>query len=721
MTNPDARATQPESGHTSRILTALGRFENGRLAQLVRRHRTLFFSLFFGGMSVVSVTAAFLIRFELAGLDSSLFDWSPLWLPLVLTTVPLRLLGFRIFGRHRASWRYASLEDVPPLIGSIAASSAAVVAVWSLMLQERMAGPVLALDTLLYLAMVLVGRYAYRLLAMSWGTPGAKSTRVLVVGGGAAGNLAVEAMLTPILSHYHPVAIVDDDPLKRGMTIHGVEVAGQVAEIVDVARRSRAQAIVLALPSATTAQTYRVAKLCRETGLPLKTVPDIWQILSSNNRIDAVRDFDIDELLHRRTMRKLAPEVNRMLEGRTVLVTGAAGSIGSELCRQIADANAARLVCMDKDENGLFRIEQELIRRARTTELAFFLADIKDESRVEELFVRLRPEIVFHAAAYKHVPILQHHPVEAVRNNVGGTLNLVKAAKRHRVRRFVMISTDKAVNPTSVMGATKQVAEKVVLANSDDGSGSRFTTIRFGNVLGSNGSVVETFRDQIRRGVPVTVTHPEMERFFMTIAEAVRLVLFAATMGGGGDVFVLDMGEPVKIDDLARQMITLSGLTPDVDVPVVYTGLRPGEKLYEELWAEGEAPRPTGTPGIMVASRIAGGDRELGERVGRLLAVAGHNDPESTWMYLMDIVDGFQGRRGADSVLPPDADKLKRPVRGIKAAAAKVGSVGRIITPNWMKSYCVNCAETPENCAATAVLSETVTASIGIGGPNGLE
>lgn len=719
MTMTDERSTQPETGHRRRILAALAGLEDGRIARTVRRHRTLFFSLFFGGMSLASVTLAFLIRFELAGLDSSAIDWTPLWLPLAMTTVPMRLLGFRVFGRHRASWRYASLEDFPPLVGSILASSAAVAAVWSLLLREPMAGPVLALDTLLYISLVVLGRFAYRMIARAWDGPAGRRVPVLVVGAGEAGNLAVEAMLAPALSRYRPVAILDDDPLKRGMTIHGVEVVGPVAGIVEAARESGARAIVLALPSATTSQTYRIAGLCRETGLPLKTVPDIWQILSCDNRIDTVRDFDIDELLRRRPRRESVPEVERMLGGRTVLVTGAAGSIGSELCRQIADTDAARLVCLDKDENGLFRIEQELRRRTRNTELVFFLGDIKDERRIDELFARHRPEAVFHAAAYKHVPILQHHPVEAVRNNVGGTSNLVAAARRHGARRFVMISTDKAVNPTSVMGATKQIAEKVVLANSGPGAGPRFSTIRFGNVLGSNGSVVETFRGQIRHGGPVTVTHPDMERFFMTIAEAVRLVLFAATMGRGGDVFVLDMGDPVKIDELARQMITLSGLTPDVDVPIVYTGLRPGEKLYEELWAAGEAPRPTDAPGIMVASRDAGADHLLDGMVARLMASANENDPEGVWLGILDIVDGFQGRRGAESVLPPNEEALRRPPAR-KAAAARIAAGGPAPVPAAAGSYCAACAATSAVRAWPAA-SENMPGSIGIGGPNGLE
>jgi FlaA1/EpsC-like NDP-sugar epimerase len=317
-------------------------------------------------------------------------------------------------------------------------------------------------------------------------------------------------------------------------------------------------------------------------------------------------------------------------------------------------SGVAYLACLDKDENGLFRIERELRDGGARAQLEFLLGDIRDEVRLERFFTDARPEIVFHAAAYKHVPILQFHPEEAVLNNVFGTRQLADMAVRHGVERFVMISTDKAVHPTNVMGASKQIAEKLVLARHEAaGGGTRFMIIRFGNVLGSAGSVVEVFNRQITAGGPVTVTDATMERFFMTIAEAVQLVLFAAAMGTGGDVFILDMGKPVKIDDLARQMIRLSGLTPDVDIAIRYTGLRPGEKLYEELWSEGEEPQRTSNPGILAARRQSIDGAAVEQGAARLIGAARLGDRPALWSELLALVPDFQGHTGADAETPP--------------------------------------------------------------------
>ncbi len=675
MNTPNNRPEAPDSIRSGWLRAFVSRLEKSSPADLIRRHRTLFFNLVFGGLSILTTTFAFLIRFDLAGLDVHGYCWHPFWWPLAAATASMRLLSLRAFGRHRASWRYASLDDVRPMLWSVMIGSTTAALAWLTLEIGPVPVTVMALDALLYLLGSLVVRFAYRLLPRMHGEPFPRR-RALIVGAGAAGNLTIEAMFSAGLRGYRPVALVDDDPLKRGLTIHGVEVKGPIADVGKVARRSKAEAIVLAVPSASTAQVYRIAKACRDTGLPLKTIPDFGLILENGNSPAAVRDFDLDVLLNRRPMREDVPRVNEMLAGRTVLVTGAAGSIGSELCRQIGESDAKALICLDKDENGLFRIEQELRRTARVAELEFFLGDIKNRGRIDHLFVRRKPEIVFHAAAYKHVPVLQHHPVEAVLNNIGGTQNLAETARRHGAHRFVMISTDKAVRPTSVMGASKQVAEKIILRNAIEKGRTVFTTIRFGNVLGSNGSVVELFRGQIRRGGPVTVTHPDIERYFMTIPEAVRLVLAAAAIGEGKEVFVLDMGDPVRIDDLARQMITLSGLTPDIDVPVVYSGLRPGEKLYEELWADGEMPHPTGTPGILVAAEREAPDMGWIARVDGILAAAENEDLEGVWSALLKLVDEFQGRRGAEAALPPDAKTSGRRAPARKAAAATVGAAG---------------------------------------------
>ncbi len=635
--------------------------DEGRLTAFVRAHRLLFTLLFFGVLSAVSVTASFVLRFVVfeSVLPAVLAQWQMWWLAMLLVTVPLRLLFFWLTGVHRQSWRFASIEDLPPLVFSVFSSSALIiVALWAFW--RRPGGfplSTLAIDMVLCLGLVSAGRFAYRLIGGPADHLGnrAPRRRALVIGAGNAGALTIEAMQSPRLGGFKPVAIVDDNAGARGMRIRGVPVLGGIDEIADVARRVQAEVLVLAIPSATTTQMYRILGLCQETGLPLKSVPSFWEIMESDTPgVRRVEDFSTTSLLNRRPIVGDQAVIGELLRGRRVLVTGAAGSIGSELCRQVEAGGAAYLACLDKDENGLFRIERELKDGGARAELEFLLGDMRDEARLERFFAQTRPEIVFHAAAYKHVPILQFHPEEAVLNNVLGTRQLAEAAIRHGVARFVMISTDKAVRPTNVMGATKQVAEKLVLARQEQAQGTtRFSIIRFGNVLGSAGSVVEMFTKQIAQGGPVTVTDPTMERFFMTIAEAVQLVLFAAAMGQGGDVFILDMGKPVKIDDLARRMIRLSGLTPDVDIPVKYIGLRPGEKLFEELWAEGEQPERTANPGVLAARRQPIDPLAVQVAAARLIAAAREGDRDALWRELLGLVPDFQGPTGEAAQRPP--------------------------------------------------------------------
>ncbi len=598
---------------------------------------------------MLSWTVAFIVRFELSSILEPAVFWHDWWLRTLTIVVGLRLVAFILLGLHRVSWQYAAARDIFPILGAVLASSVVIVPTVLLMWQGAFPRSVFVIDTLICLILLAGARYSYRLGDEILASLGAgKRKKALVIGAGAAGNLTVRAMLSSKLAEYWPVALLDDDPLKLGTTIQGVPVVGQIESVEKIARRTGATAIVLALPMASSQEIYRILALCRPTGLPLKTIPDYGQIMRSSNVVTRLHSFSVNDLLHRRPVRADVPEIKAFLRGHAVLVTGAAGSIGSELCRQITEQGDARsLICMDKDENGLFRLEHRLRELGGLTELAFFLGDIKDRRRMDFLFESYGPDMVFHAAAYKHVPILQHHPVEAVRNNVGGTRTLVDLADRHDVGTFVLISTDKAVNPTSVMGATKRIAELIVRTR-DLTSKTSFCTIRFGNVLGSNGSVVELFMHQIREGRPVTVTHPDIERYFMTIPEAVHLVLFAATMGEGGEVFILDMGEPVKIDQLARQMIQLSGLTPDVDVPITYTGLRPGEKLYEDLWAEQEDPQATSHSGIRVARRRDRPLPDITEMVTTLLKAGEENDLSGCWKGILGLVPTFQGQTGEE-------------------------------------------------------------------------
>jgi FlaA1/EpsC-like NDP-sugar epimerase len=631
------------------------------IIRLLHRLRQPIYLVLCGGLAALSFTLAFHIRFDMSALDSEPVGWGMWWYQSLPLVVFLRLVFVMICGVQRPTWRYASARDAVPLIVAVAGSSLLIIPAVLWQWHGLFPRSVLVIDPLLYLVFLAAVRYAHRLAGELLGALRAgRRRKVIVIGAGRAGDLTVRAMRTQQVANYWPVAILDDDPYKQGATIQGVPVAGPVTLVAEVARRSGAKAIVLAIPSATTAELYRIIRLCRGTGLPLQTIPDLGQILQGSNVVARISDFSLEDLLSRRPVNSAVPEINDFLCGRVVLVTGAAGSIGAELCRQVVEQEVATLVCLDKDESGLFRLEHELSNSCEAEggtapRLVFFLGDIKDRARMEQLFATYRPDVVFHAAAYKHVPILQHHPLEAVRNNVGGTRLLAELADRHGVGTFLLISTDKAVNPTSVMGATKRIAERIVQARNQR-SATAFCTIRFGNVLGSNGSVVELFLRQIREGRPLTVTHPQVERYFMTIPEAVHLVLFAATMGHGGEVFILDMGQPVKIDQLARQIVQLSGLTPEVDVPIRYTGLRPGEKLYEELWTGGECPHQTSHPGIRVAPHEMPAAGELSPQVAALLQAAEDNDLEQCWQHLLLLVPTFQGRTNGEAALPPDQD-----------------------------------------------------------------
>lgn len=578
----------------------------------------------------------------------------PTLLPIpsaVTLLVPaVRLASYYGAGLHRVWWRYASTRDALRLAAATLAGSLVLLVCGTVL--PGLIPRVLLLEGVFYLFLAGVSRFGLRILHELRLSHGTAAKRVLVVGAGTAGNLVLRAMNDGTVRGYRPVGLVDDNPAKLGTRVQGVPVVGAVSDAVAAARRTGAEVVVIAIPSASTADYYRLVNAARATGLPVKSTPDLQQILQGGRAVARIEDVRMEDLLHRRPVRNDLPELRAFLAGRTVLVTGAAGSIGSELCRQVGEYDVARLICLDNNETGLFRIEHDLRERLPHLEIVPFLGDIRDRARLNELFTTQRPEIVFHAAAYKHVPMLQFHPLEAIRNNVGGTDLLTELADAHGVEAFVFISTDKAVNPTSVMGASKRIAERIVRARNQT-SDTRFCVIRFGNVLGSNGSVVELFLRQIREGRPVTVTHPRIERFFMTIPEAVHLVLFAAAMEEGGETFILDMGQPVRIDRLARDIIVYAGLTPDVDVPIVYTGLRPGEKLYEELWTTQEKPRATVHPGIMVSPGMDERPEQLHDAVRSLVATAARGDLEGCWEGLLALVPTFQGSAGAQAVRPP--------------------------------------------------------------------
>jgi FlaA1/EpsC-like NDP-sugar epimerase len=424
-------------------------------------------------------------------------------------------------------------------------------------------------------------------------------SRVLVAGAGDAGELLVADVQRRYASRYEVVGFVDDDGRKLGGHIHGVRVLGQIADLPRVVAEQQATQILIAIPTANGAQMRRIVGLCKQTGAKFKTIPGLADLVDGEVGVSQLRPVAIEDLLGRDPVEQDMELISREMKGRAVLVTGAGGSIGSELCRQLARFEPSVIVLVERAENALFHVHRELAARFPNVRFEPCVADIAEARRMETVFAAHRPSVVFHAAAHKHVPMMEWNPIEAVTNNVFGTRALADLADRHGVERFVMISTDKAVNPTSVMGASKRVAEMYVQALSQR-SKTRFVTVRFGNVLGSNGSVIPIFQEQIAKGGPVTVTHPDMRRYFMTIPEASQLVLQAGSMGNGGEIFFLDMGEPVRIADLARDLITLSGLRPGVDVEIRFTGLRPGEKLFEELSVTAEHAEATRHPKIFV-------------------------------------------------------------------------------------------------------------------------
>ncbi|RMH41133.1 MAG: polysaccharide biosynthesis protein, partial [Deltaproteobacteria bacterium] len=416
-----------------------------------------------------------------------------------------------------------------------------------------------------------------------------------------------------------------------------------------VVERMRIDEIIAATPSATGEQMRVITRHCREAGVPFKVLPATWEVLEGRASLGLAREVDINDLLRRPRVQLDLDAIGEFLTARRVLVTGAAGSIGAEICSQVLRFKPARLVCLDHAENGLFFLERNLARLGIAADISYCLADVTEGAHLDAIFRRERPDVVFHAAAHKHVPMLEANPVEGARNNVLGTETVATLAGRHGAAAFVMISTDKAVNPTSVMGATKRIAERLVQCLPFD---TRYTTVRFGNVLGSAGSVVPILKDQIAAGGPVTITHPDMRRYFMTIPEAVELVLQAAAMGDGNEIFVLDMGEPVKIVDLANDLIRLSGLEPGRDIDIVFTGVRPGEKLLEELYLDAEAHRPTSHPKILVARHVPLDEAAFRRALDDLKQAIAAHDAGAVRRIIPRLVPEFQGDRAAGNVVP---------------------------------------------------------------------
>lgn len=507
------------------------------------------------------------------------------------------LVVFFLCRFYTTMWQFASLDELIQIFFGVSISSVLIAVMGFTMASpvfhtNRLPIPVYLMGWALMFLFVGGSRFSIRLWHRRKRRLSQQDSeefhRVMVVGAGEMGSMVIKDMKTAPESKGIPVVAIDDDKSKRGTRIHGVKVAGGRESIPRMAGRYNVDQIVLAIASAKKEDRQDILSICAKTGCKLKTVPALYEILEGDMEHPAVRDVDILDLLGRDEVDLNVEEISGYLKNKTVLVTGGGGSIGSELCRQIAHFHPKRLIIFDIYENNAYDLQNELLMKFPNLNLEVLIGSVRDRARVEHVFEVCRPDVVFHAAAHKHVPLMELSPGEAVKNNVFGTLNVAQACDKYGVKRMVMISTDKAVNPTNIMGATKRICELIIQYRSRHSKNTDYMAVRFGNVLGSNGSVIPLFKRQIAAGGPVTVTHPDIIRYFMTIPEAARLVIQAGGMAHGGEIFILDMGEPVKIVDLARNLIRLSGLEPDVDIKIKYTGLRPGEKLYEELLLDSE-------------------------------------------------------------------------------------------------------------------------------------
>ncbi|MHB1097291.1 MAG: polysaccharide biosynthesis protein [Gemmatimonadaceae bacterium] len=535
--------------------------------------------------------------------------WSPetsrAVLAYAMLAFPIRVSVAWAFGLYRALWKHASLAELERIFVAGAISALLTFFVGAVLIRAtgladvRMPYSSLLWDALLAANLLALPRVAVRALNRTSRRPGRPAKRALIAGAGEVGQSILRALRTHGAHfQFEVVGFVDDDPTKKGMTLGGISVLGALGDISRVVREQSVDELIIAIPSPRGALVRRLVASATEAGAKVQIVPGIRDLVSGRVRVEQLRQVQIEDLLRRDPIVTDLAQVQMHAAHKVVLVTGAGGSIGSELCRQIAALEPSRLVLLDHSENQVFEISGEMRRLFPKLAMSSVIADVRDAQRIHAVFHRFQPYAVFHAAAHKHVPLMEDNIVEAVTNNILGTRNVVDAAIDAGVQQLVCISTDKAVRPTSIMGATKRVAEHIV-QQAAKAEGRNFVSVRFGNVLGSRGSVIPTFLQQIKNGGPVTVTHPEMRRYFMTIPEAVQLVLQAGALGKGGELFVLDMGESVKIVDLARDLIRLSGLEEGVDVDIEYSGVRPGEKLYEEVLFGDEAIRTTSHPKVL--------------------------------------------------------------------------------------------------------------------------
>ncbi|MBI4260164.1 MAG: polysaccharide biosynthesis protein [Actinobacteria bacterium] len=622
------------------------------------RKRTGFFLAADLGVFVVAMYGAFLLRFDgripdgVPASEANYLGVIPVFLALAVVPKVVSNAAFRLYN---VTWRFVGTRDIlnvilATVVGSLAWGMGAYF-LRGVIHVPPLPRSILALDfliTLMGVGGVRMAKRVYQVVTQSGRAQGQRR-RVLVVGGGRAGEKLVREMTHSRVGGYWPVGVIDDNKNIQGTYLHGVRILGGRELIPTIVKDERVDTVIVAMPSAPGQVIREVVMAARAAGCPaVQILPGVTSLLEGRIVLQSVREVKVEDLLGREPVVLDIKAMGNLLYGRTVLVTGAAGSIGSELVRQIASFEPGRLVLLEKDETRLFGLELELRRTAPRVPAFPVVADVRDRERMRQVFITHQPQVVFHAAAYKHVPMMEAHPQEAVVTNILGTRVMAEVSAEQGVDIFVQISTDKAVNPTSVMGATKRVAEMVV-RRLNETTATRFLAVRFGNVLGSRGSLIPILEEQIQRGGPITVTDPAMERYFMTVTEAVRLILKAASLGQGGEVFVLDMGQPVRIMDLAEALIRLSGLEPDVDVPIQFTGARPGEKLKEEILMAEEGLLTTQSEKIFVARLGNEPDPEaLEQGVDLLIEAAGRGEPARIRALLQDTVKTYRPEPGAE-------------------------------------------------------------------------
>ncbi len=593
----------------------------------------------------LSFWLAYTLRFNFSIPDVQLKTF----LNILPVLVFVRVLCFYFFGLYSGVWRYASMNDLLRILkASILSSFLFFVYIGFVYHLIDFSRSIFIIDWFIIVCLVGGSRFLYRLFREFYPVRANREMRrVLIVGAGRAGEMLFREMKQNTRIGYKPVGFLDDDRAKKGMRIHGAPVLGRIEDLTKVVDKKRIEEVVIAIPSLTGKEMRRIIQLCDGAGIACKTVPAVSDILNGSVHVNQIREIRIEDLLGREHIELDKEQIRGYLTGKRVLVTGAAGSIGSELCRQIMKMEPEQLILYERVENEIYRIDMEFAEVFKGKPYRMVLGDILDTGRLEWAMNTFKPQAVFHAAAYKHVPIMESHPLEAVRNNIQGTYNVVKASLRSGVDKFVLISTDKAVNPANVMGATKRIAE-LICQGMNGKNKTKFIAVRFGNVLGSAGSVIPLFKEQITGGGPVTVTHPEMTRYFMSIPEAAQLVMQAGAMGKGGEIFVLDMGEPVRITDLAQDMIRLMGLNVGDDIDIVFTGLRPGEKLHEALVCQEEESIKTMHGKITMVKSPPVDWPSLRERIENVVSNLNGGDAAKVLEMLTSLIPTDAARRTLD-------------------------------------------------------------------------